>query len=108
MNQKISQLSRLSRRQIIRGVLATTAFGLTAKFGTGCSDQSGTGETASETEAEPIVIGFIYVGPKDDFGYNQSLLVVEYNNFICNKTQWNQTKIQDKDKIEIVTIVGGG
>ncbi len=72
MNQKNSRLSHLSRRQIIRGVLATTAFGLTAKFGTGCSDQSETDETASEEETEPIVIGFIYVGPKDDFGYNQS------------------------------------
>lgn len=61
---------KLSRRQIVRGILATTAFGLTSKFGTGCSSQSGTGETASEED--PIVVGFIYVGPKDDFGYNQS------------------------------------
>ena len=42
------------------------------------------------------------------FGYNQSLLVVEYNQFICNKTQWDTILIQDHDKIEIVTIVGGG
>lgn len=42
------------------------------------------------------------------FGYNQSLLVVEYNQFICNKTQWDKIFIQDNDKIEIVTIVGGG
>lgn len=61
---------KLSRRQVIRGALATTAFGLTAKFGTGCSNQAASDETA--TEDEPLVIGFIYVGPKDDFGYNQS------------------------------------
>ncbi len=42
------------------------------------------------------------------FGYNQSLLVVEYNQFICNKTEWDKIFIQKNDKIEIVTIVGGG
>ncbi len=42
------------------------------------------------------------------FGYNKSLLVVEYNQFICNKNKWDQILIQDNDKIEIVTIVGGG
>ena len=42
------------------------------------------------------------------FGYNQSLLIVEYNQFICNKTEWNKIFIQENDKIEIVTIVGGG
>lgn len=42
------------------------------------------------------------------FGYNKSLLVIEYNYFICSKTQWNSIQIQNNDKIEIVTIVGGG
>jgi sulfur carrier protein len=42
------------------------------------------------------------------FDYNTSLLVLEYNNLICNKTNWDQTFIQNNDKIEIVTIVGGG
>ena len=42
------------------------------------------------------------------FGYNRSLLVVEYNQFICNKTEWDKIFIQENDKIEIVTIVGGG
>lgn len=42
------------------------------------------------------------------FGYNQSLLVVEYNQFICHKTEWDKIFIQKHDKIEIVTIVGGG
>jgi sulfur carrier protein len=42
------------------------------------------------------------------FGYNKSLLVVEYNHFICDKTKWDQIFIQKNDKIEIVTIVGGG
>lgn len=42
------------------------------------------------------------------FNYNSALLVLEYNNFICNKKDWNKIFITNKDKIEIVTIVGGG
>jgi sulfur carrier protein len=42
------------------------------------------------------------------FNYNSSLLVLEYNNFICPKENWNQIIIKNNDKIEIVTIVGGG
>lgn len=42
------------------------------------------------------------------FNYNKSLLVLEYNNLICNQKTWDQIKIQNEDKIEIVTIVGGG
>jgi sulfur carrier protein len=42
------------------------------------------------------------------FNYNSSLLVLEYNNLICNKKNWNNILIKNNDKIEIVTIVGGG
>jgi len=42
------------------------------------------------------------------FDYNSSLLVLEYNNFICNKKNWDNVLISNNDKIEIVTIVGGG
>jgi sulfur carrier protein len=42
------------------------------------------------------------------FNYNSCLLVLEYNNFICEKKQWKTTFIKQLDKIEIVTIVGGG
>jgi sulfur carrier protein len=42
------------------------------------------------------------------FNYNKSLLVLEYNNLICNQENWNRITIQNEDKIEIVTIVGGG
>lgn len=70
----------LSRRQIIRGMLATSAFAATVKFGTGCTPaQETTPETTtgaspatSGTTGEPLVVGFIYVGSKDDFGYNQA------------------------------------
>jgi thiamine biosynthesis protein ThiS len=42
------------------------------------------------------------------FDYNRSLLVLEYNNSICNKKNWNKIYIHNNDTIEIVTIVGGG
>ena len=42
------------------------------------------------------------------FNYNDSLLVLEYNNLICNKKNWKKIFIKNNDIIEIVTIVGGG
>lgn len=42
------------------------------------------------------------------FNYNSSLLVLEYNHLICSKENWPTIQINDKDKIEIVTIMGGG
>jgi thiamine biosynthesis protein ThiS len=42
------------------------------------------------------------------FNYNDSLLVLEYNNFICEKNKWKTTFLKHSDKIEIVSIVGGG
>lgn len=42
------------------------------------------------------------------FNYNNSLLVLEYNGLICEKNKWKTTFLQHTDKIEIVTIVGGG
>lgn len=42
------------------------------------------------------------------FDYNDSLLVLEHNSFICNKKNWENTHIKNNDIIEIVTIVGGG
>ena len=42
------------------------------------------------------------------FKYNKTIIVLEYNNLIYNKKYWNNTYIKNKDKIELVTIVGGG
>ena len=42
------------------------------------------------------------------FNYNRSLLVLEYNNLICDKRNWKNVFIENNDKIEVVTIVGGG
>lgn len=70
--------SHLSRRQVIRVLLAASAFGATAKYGTGCAPASPPVSSASTegastaTDGQPITIGFIYVGSKDDYGYNQA------------------------------------
>lgn len=42
------------------------------------------------------------------FNYNESLLVLEYNQVIFDKNHWKNTFIKHLDKIEIITIVGGG
>jgi thiamine biosynthesis protein ThiS len=42
------------------------------------------------------------------FNYQNSLFVIEYNNLICDKNEWSKIKINNKDVIEIITIVGGG
>ncbi len=42
------------------------------------------------------------------FNYSTSLFVLEYNNRICDKKHWSKILIKNNDRIEIVTIVGGG
>lgn len=42
------------------------------------------------------------------FNYTDSLLVLELNQLIYNKNKWHQTFINNQDKLEIVSIVGGG
>ena len=42
------------------------------------------------------------------FDYNESLLVLEYNQIIFDRSHWKTTFINNLDEIEIVTIVGGG
>ena len=62
---------QLSRRQVIRGILATTAFGVTSKFGTGCTSTGSQAGAGAGGDGE-LTMGFIYVGAKDDYGYNQA------------------------------------
>lgn len=40
--------------------------------------------------------------------YNPRLVAVEYNGEILHRQHWSETKVQDGDQLEIVTIVGGG
>lgn len=40
--------------------------------------------------------------------YNPRLVAVEYNGEILHRQHWSETVVKDGDKLEIVTIVGGG
>ena len=41
-------------------------------------------------------------------GYNPRLVAVEYNGEILHRQFWEQTQVQSGDRLEVVTIVGGG
>ena len=41
-------------------------------------------------------------------GYNSNTIIVELNNLIVNNESWHENKVKDGDKLEIVSIVGGG
>jgi basic membrane protein A and related proteins len=67
------------RRQMIRGLLAAGAFGATSRLWVGCSPtptpEASSGSPAASGSASPgkeVVMGFIFVGPKDDYGWNQA------------------------------------
>ena len=41
-------------------------------------------------------------------GYKQNTVVVEVNNLIINSKKWGNEIIKEGDRLEIVSIVGGG
>ncbi|NJL41805.1 MAG: thiamine biosynthesis protein ThiS [Cyanobacteria bacterium RM1_2_2] len=44
----------------------------------------------------------------EQMGTNPRLVAVEYNGEILHRQFWSETRIQEGDRLEIVTIVGGG
>ena len=44
----------------------------------------------------------------EQLGLNPRLVAVEYNGEILHRQFWSQTEMQAGDRLEIVTIVGGG
>ncbi|MCX5934671.1 MAG: BMP family ABC transporter substrate-binding protein [Pseudanabaena sp. LacPavin_0818_WC45_MAG_42_6] len=69
----------IPRRKFIRGAIATAAFGATSQLWVGCTEQKPTSTATTGAPSAPgspaatmLNIGFIYVGPKDDFGYSQA------------------------------------
>jgi sulfur carrier protein len=44
----------------------------------------------------------------EQLGLNPRLVAVEYNGEILHRQFWAQTEMQEGDRLEIVTIVGGG
>lgn len=73
-----NRLVYLPRRQVIRGLFAAVTCGATSRLWAGCtpsappSPPAGSASTAPSTAAKTLTMGFIYVGPKDDYGYNQA------------------------------------
>lgn len=43
-----------------------------------------------------------------DLGFNPRLVAVEYNGEILHRQYWEPTIIKPGDRLEVVTIVGGG
>ena len=41
-------------------------------------------------------------------GYKPNSIVVELNNLIVNSKKWDEKVLEDGDRLEIVSIVGGG
>ena len=41
-------------------------------------------------------------------GYKSNTIIVELNNLIVNYESWQDNRVKDGDKLEIVSIVGGG
>ncbi|MGB8700520.1 MAG: BMP family ABC transporter substrate-binding protein [Thermosynechococcaceae cyanobacterium] len=60
----------LPRRRVLQGLLATAAFGVTTKLA-GCSSTPEEGASSGSSD-KPLVVGFLYVGAKDDYGFNQA------------------------------------
>ncbi|MFM7753758.1 MAG: BMP family ABC transporter substrate-binding protein [Cyanobium sp.] len=58
-----------SRRIVLRGLLAAGSLAL-VKTTAGCSPAKQSGVAGKD--GKDLIVGFIYVGPKDDYGYNQA------------------------------------
>ncbi|NET72577.1 MAG: thiamine biosynthesis protein ThiS [Sphaerospermopsis sp. SIO1G2] len=43
-----------------------------------------------------------------NLGFNPRLVAVEYNGEILHRQFWTETKVKEGDRLEVVTIVGGG
>ncbi|WP_218082154.1 sulfur carrier protein ThiS [Anthocerotibacter panamensis] len=38
----------------------------------------------------------------------EQLVVIEYNGDILHRQHWGETQVQEGDRLEVVTVVGGG
>ena len=56
--------------------------------------------TCNEASSLPEVLQLL--------GFNPRLVAVEYNGEILHRQFWTETKVQAGDRLEVVTIVGGG
>lgn len=61
---------------------------------------NGNGKTCEQNMNMPKLLSFL--------GLNPRLVAVEYNGEILHRQFWDDTILKDGDRLEIVTIVGGG
>ena len=69
---------------------------------------SGTIELQVNGEAKTCSIGTSLPNFLIQVGFNPKLIAVEYNGEILARPLWETTLLQAGDRLEIVTIVGGG
>ena len=61
-------------------------------------------EKKIELENEKVLLSSIL----EFLGYKQNTVVVEVNDLIINSKKWDNEILKDGDRLEIVSIVGGG
>ncbi|MBW4462541.1 MAG: thiamine biosynthesis protein ThiS [Nodosilinea sp. WJT8-NPBG4] len=59
-------------------------------------------------ESQPCAPGTLLPNFLELLGLNPRLVAVEYNGEILHRQLWDTTYLRPNDKLEIVTIVGGG
>lgn len=59
-------------------------------------------------ETKPCLPGTTLPAFLNTLGLNPRLVAVEYNGEILHRQHWDTTHIHPNDRLEIVTIVGGG
>ncbi len=64
-------MPHMRRTRTLAALVAALSIALVAA-GCGDDEESGAASTAAAGSGEKTKVGFIYVGPKDDFGYNQA------------------------------------
>ena len=57
---------------------------------------------------QTVSAGCTVQGLLDRLGFTQKRVAVEVNQELVTKSQWSEFKLNDGDKVEIVTFVGGG
>ncbi|MEM8676316.1 MAG: sulfur carrier protein ThiS [Cyanobacteria bacterium P01_G01_bin.67] len=59
-------------------------------------------------EPHTCIVGTALPQLLTELGLNPRLIAVEYNGEILHRQYWANTQMQSGDRLEIVTIVGGG
>lgn len=59
-------------------------------------------------ESKTCLVGTTIPAFLTQVGLNPKLIAIEYNGEILTQALWDDTTLQNNDRLEIVTIVGGG